>query len=151
MCSAYYMTDDSLFSEEEPRPAPDSITFRRIGRVETDGARVTPGSAAPRPSRVVLDPAFEDGLEGLRPGDRLMVIFQLHLSGDYALLQHPRGDTTRPRRGVFALRSPHRPNPIGVTVVEILGIAGNVLQVEGLDAYHGSPVLDLKPAQADER
>jgi L-fuculose-phosphate aldolase len=80
-----------------------------------------------------------------------MVVFQFHRSDGYSLLQHPRGDRTRAKRGVFALRSPHRPNPIGVTVVKILGIADNVVCVKGLDAYDGSPVLDLKPAGRDER
>ena len=49
------------------------------------------------------------------------------------------------RRGVFALRSPNRPNPIGVTVVDLIGIEDNVLRVRGLDAINGTPVLDLKP------
>jgi tRNA-Thr(GGU) m(6)t(6)A37 methyltransferase TsaA len=152
MCSAYYMTDEGLLSDHETHIVSDRISLRQIGRVETDrNVPLKPECAAGHQSRIVLAPEFEKGLEGLGPGDRLLVVFQFHLSKDYALLQHPQGDTTRPRRGVFALRSPHRPNPIGVTVVEILGIAGNVLQVEGLDAYHGSPVLDLKPVQADER
>jgi tRNA (Thr-GGU) A37 N-methylase len=49
-------------------------------------------------------------------------------------------------RGVFALRSPRRPNPIGVTIVELLSIENNMLRVRGLDAINGTPVLDLKPA-----
>jgi tRNA (Thr-GGU) A37 N-methylase len=51
-----------------------------------------------------------------------------------------------PRKGVFGLRSPRRPNPIGVTVVDLLSVEGNVLRVRGLDAINGTPVLDLKPA-----
>jgi tRNA-Thr(GGU) m(6)t(6)A37 methyltransferase TsaA len=62
------------------------------------------------------------------------------------LLQHPRGDQGQPQRGVFALRSPHRPNPIGVTIVNLLAVERNVLRVSGLDAINGTPVLDLKPA-----
>ena len=58
----------------------------------------------------------------------------------------PGGDITRKKRGVFALRSPRRPNPIGVTEVDPLGIQDNVLTVRGLDAVDGTPVLDLKPA-----
>ncbi|GAG48809.1 unnamed protein product, partial [marine sediment metagenome] len=53
---------------------------------------------------------------------------------------------SRPRRGVFALRSPMRPNPIGVTVVDLVSVEGNVLCVHNLDAINGTPVLDLKPA-----
>ena len=62
----------------------------------------------------------------------------------HALLQHPRGDRSRPRRGVFALHTPYRPNPIGVTVVDLLSVEGNVLRVRGLDALNGTPVLDIK-------
>jgi L-fuculose-phosphate aldolase len=152
MCSAYYMTDDNLVSEHEPSPVSDRISFHPIGRIEADrDARFTPGFAVHHHSRIVLDPKLTDGLEGLQPGDRLMVVFQFHLSRDFSLIQHPRGDTTRPKRGVFALRSPHRPNPIGVTVVKILGITDNVLRVKGLDAHDGSPVLDLKPARTHEQ
>ncbi len=97
-------------------------------------------------SRIILDPGLVEGLTGVEPGQKLMVIFHFHRSPGYALLQHPRGDETRPRRGVFALRSPRRPNPIGVTMVDLVAIDGNVLRVRGLDALNGTPVLDLKPA-----
>jgi tRNA-Thr(GGU) m(6)t(6)A37 methyltransferase TsaA len=70
----------------------------------------------------------------------------IELLGRELLLQHPRGDRNRPRRGVFALRSPRRPNPIGITVVDLIDVQGNVLRVQGLDAINGTPVLDIKPA-----
>jgi tRNA-Thr(GGU) m(6)t(6)A37 methyltransferase TsaA len=73
-----------------------------------------------------------------------MVIFHFHLSRGYELRQHPRGDHTREPRGVFALHSPRRPNPIGVTTIELVEVTGNVLTVRGLDAINGTPVLDLK-------
>ena len=94
----------------------------------------------------VLRPDLAEGLDGLVPGDSIVVLFYFHQSEGYLLRRHPRGDESRPVRGVFALRSQHRPNPIGVTVVEILSIKGNVLLVRGLDAFDGTPVLDLKPA-----
>jgi tRNA (Thr-GGU) A37 N-methylase len=59
-------------------------------------------------------------------------------------LQHPRGDRSRELLGVFCIRSPRRPNPIGATVVDVLQIDGNVLRVLGLDALNGTPILDLK-------
>ena len=96
-------------------------------------------------SIIVLDPALEPGLEALEKQDKILVLFHFHLSEGWTLRQHPRGDKTRPKRGVFALRSPRRPNPIGVTEVELLEIRGNVLRVRGLDAVDGTPVLDLKP------
>ncbi|MGD2135920.1 MAG: tRNA (N6-threonylcarbamoyladenosine(37)-N6)-methyltransferase TrmO, partial [Gemmatimonadales bacterium] len=99
-------------------------------------------------SRIVVDRSLTEGLSGLKVGQQLAVVFWFHQSRGYDLLQHPRGDETRPKRGVFALRSPRRPNPIGITRVELLAIEGNVLRVRGLDALDGSPVLDLKPEQA---
>ena len=97
-------------------------------------------------SRIILDPTLSEGLRGLVPGEQIMVIFSFHRSEGYDLRQHPRGDRSRPQRGVFALRSPRRPNPIGVTVVDLVAVEGNILRVRGLDAINGTPVLDLKPA-----
>lgn len=124
-----------------------TFTYRSIGIVENDfDDPVAPDRIKAIPSRIVLDEALVEGLDGLEVGQQLLVIFAFHLSHDYSLRQYPRGDTGRPSRGVFALRSPRRPNPIGVTTVELLAIAGNVLTVGGLDAVNGTPVLDLKPA-----
>lgn len=121
--------------------------FEAIGHVENDfDEPVAPEEICSAESRIVLDPALAEGLTGLEPGQQVMVVFHFHRSQGYELQQHPRGDPTRPRRGVFALRSPRRPNPIGVTVVDLVAIEGNVLRVRGLDAINGTPVLDLKPA-----
>jgi len=95
-------------------------------------------------SRLVIDPSLVEGLQGLKAGQQLMVVFYFHRSTGFDLCQHPRGDHSLPQRGVFTLRSPHRPNPIGVTVVELLAVDGNVLHVRGLDACNGTPILDLK-------
>jgi tRNA-Thr(GGU) m(6)t(6)A37 methyltransferase TsaA len=127
---------------DEGRP----IVYRAIGHVENDFDKpAPPPEIRAVESRIVLDPALRGGLKGLRPGQKVMVVFCFHRSQGFDLLQHPQGDRNRPRRGVFALRSPHRPNPIGVTVVDLLAVEGNVLQVRGLDALNGTPVLDLKP------
>ena len=97
-------------------------------------------------SEIVIDAALTDGLIGLEPGQQIMVIFYFHLAPEgYALCQHPRGDPNRRPRGVFALRSPHRPNAIGVTIADLLSVQSNVLQVQGLDALNDTPVLDIKP------
>jgi tRNA-Thr(GGU) m(6)t(6)A37 methyltransferase TsaA len=84
-------------------------------------------------------------MEGLVTGQEILVIFWFHHSTHYDLRQHPQGDKTRAKRGVFSLRSPNRPNPIGITQVRIKGIDNNVLYVTNLDAFNGTPVLDLKP------
>jgi tRNA-Thr(GGU) m(6)t(6)A37 methyltransferase TsaA len=82
----------------------------------------------------------------MEAGQQVMVLFYFDRSHDYDLLQHPRGDPQRLKRGVFTLRSPRRPNPIGATVVDVIAIDENVITVSGLDAFNGTPVLDLKPA-----
>lgn len=124
-----------------------SIAYETIGHVENDfDEPMAPEKLRAAESRIVLDPALAEGLTGLEPGQQVMVVFHFHRSEGHDLLQHPRGDKSRPQRGVFALRSPRRPNPIGVTVVDVLAIEGNVLRVRGLDAINGTPVLDLKPA-----
>ncbi|MBN1178024.1 MAG: tRNA (N6-threonylcarbamoyladenosine(37)-N6)-methyltransferase TrmO [Anaerolineae bacterium] len=81
---------------------------------------------------------------GLEPGDDIVVLFYFHRSDGRPLQVHPRGDLSRPLRGVFATRSPARPNPIGVTTVRIRRIEGNVIEVVGLDAIDGTPILDIK-------
>ena len=97
-------------------------------------------------SRSILTPNLKGGLDGLEVNQRIMIIFHFHKSEGYMLKQHPRGDISQPKRGVFSLRSPKRPNPIGVTVVDLLAIEDNILRVCGLDAINGTPVLDIKPA-----
>lgn len=123
------------------------ITFIPIGYVENDFDSSGQWEQMRKSeSRIVLDPHLVEGLNGMAPGQKVMVLFQFNRSHDYDLLQHPRGDTGRSKQGVFTLRSPRRPNPIGVTVVEIVAIHENILTVFGLDAFNGTPVIDLKPA-----
>lgn len=128
-------------------PASETVTYTPIGEVQ-NGFPLGTSSETMRAaeSRLVLDSSLIPGLQELGRESRILVIFHLHQSQGFELLQHPRGDAGRPKRGVFALRTPRRPNPIGITEVELLDIQENVLVVRGLDAIHGSPVLDLKPA-----
>ena len=139
------MTDDPQLEEAGDERCP--IVYRAIGRVENEfDEPAPPPEIRAVESRIVLDPSLTEGLKGLEPGRRIMVVFYFHRSQGFDLLQHPQGDRNRPRRGVFALRSPRRPNPVGVTVVDLMAVEGNVLRVRGLDAINGTPVLDLKPA-----
>ena len=94
-----------------------------------------------------IEPAYREGLSGIGVGDRLQVLYWMHELEEGnrdRLMVHPRGDRTRPRKGVFALRSPARPNPIGVTEVVVRRLAGSRLFVRGLDALEGSPTIDIK-------
>ncbi len=140
--------------QDVPRPTrvrPQGFTFRSIGHVETANGDDVPTNTIQDESLVVLQPELADGLDGIAPGDRLLVVFVFDRSREYELRQHPRGDRQRARRGVFALRSPRRPNPIGVTTVEVLEIVDSVVRVRGLDAWPGTPILDLKPEVKEER
>ena len=107
---------------------------------------IDPGPIRETESTIILDHQFIDGLRSLKVGDKLMVVFYFHLIGkdELELLQYPRGDRSQPQRGVFTLRSPNRPNPIGVTEVEVLSINENEIRVKGLDALNNTPILDLK-------
>lgn len=99
-------------------------------------------------SRVVVAPEFSDGLEGIDDFSHIIVICYLHRRAgdeDRRLRVHPQGRQDLPLVGVFATRSPRRPNPIALTVVPLLRREGNVLFVKRLDMADGTPVLDIKP------
>jgi tRNA-Thr(GGU) m(6)t(6)A37 methyltransferase TsaA len=125
-----------------------------IGRVESP---LTELEAAPRQGRegapdawLSLEPSVLAGLEGLRPGDRVVVLTWLDRARRDVLRVHPRDDLTSPLRGVFGTRSSDRPNPIGLHEVEIREVDGARLRVGPLEALDGTPVLDLKPVLRDE-
>ena len=86
-----------------------------------------------------------EGLEGIAVGDEIIVITWLHKAGRDILKVHPRGDETTPLAGVFATRSPNRPNPLGLHRVTVLSIAGERLKVGPIEAIDGTPVVDIKP------
>jgi tRNA-Thr(GGU) m(6)t(6)A37 methyltransferase TsaA len=127
----------------------DSNLLRPIGVVrsplkEREEAPNQGGEGAPD-AFIELMPAVEEGLEGIQVGDKLIVITWLHESSRDVLKTHPRGDTSVPLTGVFATRSPDRPNPLGLHPVTVLEIDGRRLKVGPLEAIDGTPVVDLKP------
>lgn len=87
---------------------------------------------------------FQEGLEGIEAGQKIMVLFWLHQSSRDILKVHPRGNKENPLRGVFSTRSPVRPNPIGVSELEVLEVEGTRLRVRGLDVVDKTPVIDIK-------
>ena len=124
----------------------DAITCDPIGHVENCWKQsAPPEDIRATPSRLVIDPEFAEGLEGLEAGQRLTVVFHFDRAEGYALKQHPRGDDSRPLRGVFTICSPRRPNHLGVSFPLLQRREGNVLHVTDLDALDGSPILDIKP------
>jgi tRNA-Thr(GGU) m(6)t(6)A37 methyltransferase TsaA len=93
-----------------------------------------------------LTPLAEPGLGGIKAGDELIVLTWLHLAQRDILQVHPRGDTNRPLTGVFATRSPDRPNPVGLHRVTVLEVTKGKLRVAPLEAVDGTPIVDIKPA-----
>jgi tRNA-Thr(GGU) m(6)t(6)A37 methyltransferase TsaA len=120
-----------------------------IGEVESP---LTDMASAPKQGHegspdawLVLEPAVLEGLKGIRPGDRVIVLTWLDRARRDVLRVHPRDDAANPKQGVFNTRSADRPNPIGLHEVEIASIAGQRLQVRNLEALNGTPVIDIKP------
>jgi tRNA (adenine37-N6)-methyltransferase len=99
-------------------------------------------------SQIIFREDYTEALEGIEEFSHLFVLFWLHEMSDEdrkIMKVHPRGRSDMPLLGIFATRSPHRPNPIGLTRVKLLSVKGNVVTVQGLDAFNGTPVLDIKP------
>jgi tRNA-Thr(GGU) m(6)t(6)A37 methyltransferase TsaA len=92
-----------------------------------------------------LEPTVALGLVGLSVGDELVVLTWLHQARRDILQVHPRGRMERPLTGVFATRSPDRPNPVGLHRVSVLEVAGQRLRVAPLEAIDGTPIVDIKP------
>jgi len=123
-----------------------AFMLRPIGYVDRDEGddELRGPELRARPARIVLDPKVRDGLLGLEPGSDVLVLCFFDRSDREVLQVHPMGETDNPLRGVFATRSPARPNPVAVTSARIEGIEGNVLHIVGLDALDETPVVDLK-------
>ncbi len=99
---------------------------------------------------LVFEPAVVEALDGIHVGDEVIVLTWLDRADRDVLAVHPRSDVSRPRQGVFSTRSPDRPNPIGLHRVEVLSVDGRRLQVRGLEALDGTPVVDVKPVLSGE-
>jgi tRNA-Thr(GGU) m(6)t(6)A37 methyltransferase TsaA len=95
-------------------------------------------------ARLELDARFWDAMDGIKVGDDIVVITWLHLANRQTLKVHPRGDLTRPLRGVFSTRSPNRPNPLGLHRAKVLAIDQNVVSIGPIEAIDGTPVVDIK-------
>ena len=102
-------------------------------------------------STISIYPEYAPGLDGLDQYKRLYILYWLNQADNptqrVTLRVIPRRHGATEERGVFATHSPHRPNPIGLTTVDLLNIEGNKLLVHGLDAFKGSPIVDIKPEE----
>jgi len=126
----------------------EAIQYHPIGRIaspfqdNTGVPRQAVGALDTRATIEIFD-AFAEGLKDLDGFSHIVVIFHLHRVTKPSLVAHPPWDGKE--HGVFATRSPYRPNPIGISVVRLERIDGNVLEISGVDMIDGTPVLDIKP------
>lgn len=129
-----------------------TITLAPIGVVSTDADTVPRHwTLSDVKGKLVIDKQYQKGLKDINAGQRIVVIFHFHKSPAFRsglLIQRP------PHRnedlGVFSICSPRRPNPIGLSVLDVLAKDGNILYVQGLDMLDGTPILDLKPFVTDK-
>jgi tRNA-Thr(GGU) m(6)t(6)A37 methyltransferase TsaA len=124
------------------------IEYEAIGIVrspykEQQGTPIQPSRSDNAEGTVVIRQDLVEGLGDLDGFSHVILLCHLHKARPYRLKVIPYLDTEP--RGLFATRAPSRPNPIGLSVVELLGISGNTLEVRGLDLLDGTPVLDIKP------
>ena len=126
-----------------------TITMQPIGVVHTDAETVPRHwTLSDVKGTLVIDKQYQKGLKDIKAGQRIVVIFHFHKSPEFTpdlLVQRP------PHRdedlGVFSICSPRRPNPIGMSVLDVLEVDNNIIYVQGLDMLDGTPILDLKPYQ----
>jgi tRNA-Thr(GGU) m(6)t(6)A37 methyltransferase TsaA len=128
-------------------PPQEKIILKPIGFVRTEavGDEVRDKN---RTSQIVISSELTEALDGIDSFSHLFVLFWLSQISNRqrkTMKVHPRGRKDMPLLGVFATRTNLRPNPIGLTLVELVKVKSNVLTVHGLDAFNGTPVLDLKP------
>lgn len=121
--------------------------FRPIGTVRVNSPVIPRHwTVSDVEGELVIDPAYLQGMRDIRQGDRLVVLFHFHKSPPFTrdrLVQTP---PHRNRKfGVFSICSPVRPNPVGMSVLEVTGIHDNVISVRGIDMLDGTPILDIKP------
>src|SRR5581483_2850391 len=125
------------------------VTLRPVGRVRsslrTRGEAPRQGAEGAPDATIDVEPALARALRGIAPGDELILITWLHLADRDVLEVHPRGDPDVALAGVFATRSPDRPNPLGLHRVTVRAVEGARLLVGPLEAVDGTPVVDIKP------
>jgi tRNA-Thr(GGU) m(6)t(6)A37 methyltransferase TsaA len=126
----------------------EGCSLRLIGRIRSElkalGKAPRQGSEGAPDAWLEIDAAFAPALRGIAAGDDAIVVTWLDRANRNVLEVHPRGDIEAPLTGVFATRSPHRPNPLGLHRVTVYEIAGTRLRVGPIEAIDGTPVVDIK-------
>lgn len=124
------------------------IVFNPIGTIHTphkqrEGAPIQPAAASTFKGTVELLPEYTEALEDLDGFERIILIYHFHLSNGFNLKVKPFLDKVK--RGLFATRAPRRPNQIGISIVKLLKVEGNILQIQGVDMVDNTPLIDIKP------
>src|SRR4030095_768653 len=131
----------------------EAYTCRPVGHIrsklQTTQQAPLQGSEGAPDAWGEIDPAFARALSGVVPGDDLIIITWLDRANRDVLEVHPRGDPNNPMTGVFATRSPHRPNPLGLHRVTVREIAATRLRIGPIEAIDGTPVVDIKAVLGD--
>ena len=126
----------------------EPVTFQPIGVIrtpytQTDGMPIQATAAVGVPGRIELDPDLVEGLADLNGFSHLTLIYYLHLITAPRLTVTPFLD--HQAHGIFATRSPARPNPIGISTVRLIAVSGTTIEIEDVDTVDGTPLLDIKP------
>jgi tRNA-Thr(GGU) m(6)t(6)A37 methyltransferase TsaA len=123
------------------------IEMKPIGFVSTDAETIPRSwSVSDVKGELVIDESYVEGLGDIKPGQRIYVIFHFHQSPNFSSqFMRIKPPIREEQVGVFSTHSPIRPNPVGLSLLEVLAIDGNVIQVKGLDMSDGTPILDIKP------
>jgi len=129
--------------------------LRFIGRIETpyETLDACPKNIRPDgpPCALVLEPDYAEYLTGLEVGQEILVLYWFEDVDRSLALQRRFGAPEGPLLGTFALRSPNRPNPIGIGTLTIQGIDGNRIEIRGMDCLNGTMLLDIKPAMGPDK
>jgi tRNA (adenine37-N6)-methyltransferase len=125
-----------------------SAHFLYIGLIQTPFKNFSEIPSQPQralgvPGKIIIKPEFQDGLDGLDNFSYIDILFHLHHSKNYHLKTIPHLGTSI--QGIFATRSPNRPNPIGLSTLKLISVEENILAVENVDMLTGTPILDIKP------
>jgi len=125
---------------------PREFTLKAIGTVRSEIKEPSHQKQPELVSEIIIDKSLTGALDDIEEFSHIIVLWWIHKTRRPAPMKvHPRGNPENKLMGVFATRSPDRPNPIGKSTVKLLGRRGNILKVQGLDAIDGTPVLDIKP------
>ncbi|MGA7876682.1 MAG: tRNA (N6-threonylcarbamoyladenosine(37)-N6)-methyltransferase TrmO [Desulfoferrobacter sp.] len=129
------------------------IIMEPIGIVRTKAEKVPRHwTVSDLEGRLVIDEQYREGLRDIKPGQKIIVLFYFDRSPTFSselLVQTP--PHRQEELGVFSICSPRRPNPIGLSVLEVMKVEGAVLHVKGIDMYDGTPILDIKPVVKEEQ